>query len=128
MSSRAEWRSVPARRIVNVAIRTAHLISTGAYAGGIVWDAPRERLRLWRNLSIATGAALLVAEASASADWPYQGRGLGAMAHVAVLAPMAIPKLAKSAVTAAALIGVLSSHLPRAIRTWSLLGRPENPR
>lgn len=117
---------VAARRLVNVGLRAAHLLATGVYAGGLAWDTPREKLRPWRNLTIATGAALLVAEASASPNWPHQCRGLTTVAHLAVLAPVRMwPALAGPAAMAATLIGAVGSHLPRSIRKWSVLRHQE---
>lgn len=117
---------VATSRLVNVGLRAAHLLATGIYAGGLAWDVPRERLRPWRNLTIATGAALLVAEASASPNWPHQCRGLTTVAHLAVLTPARLlPGLAGPAAMAATLIGAVGSHLPRSIRKWSVLRRQE---
>lgn len=117
---------IPTRRLVNVGLRAAHLLATGVYVGGLAWDVPCERLRPWRNATIATGAGLLVAEASASPNWPHQFRGLTTVAHLAVLAPIRLwPAVAGPAAVAATLIGAVGSHLPRSIRKWSVLRRQE---
>ncbi len=111
-----------AERLAGITIRTAHIAVTSVYLGGRVWGVPAEKLRLWRNLTTATGVALLISETRHSPNWAHQGRGLTTMAHIGALLPGHVwPQLAKAAPVAAMLIGSLGSHLPRAIRKWSLL-------
>ncbi len=117
-----------ARRLFDVGVRTAHLLAVGMYLGGIAWDAPEPRVREWRALTIATGTALLVAEASASPNWPHQSRGLTTIAHAALLAPAhRWPQRAFPIAVAALLIGAVGSHLPRSVRKWSVLKRRVMP-
>ena len=113
---------VSAERLTGISIRTAHIFVTSIYLGGRLWDVPAEKLRVWRYLTTVTGVALLVSETRHSPNWPHQGRGLTAMAHVGVLVPGHLsPRLAKAAPVAALLIGSVGSHLPRSLRKWSLL-------
>lgn len=111
-----------AERLVGITLRTAHIIVTSIYVGGRLWDVPPEKLRLWRDLTAATGAALLVSEARHSTNWPHQGRGLTTMAHIGALLPGQLePQLAKASSVAAMVIGSVGSHLPRSLRKWSVL-------
>ena len=113
---------VSAERLVGISVRTAHIIVTSIYVGGRLWDVPPEKLRLWRDLTAATGTALLISEARHSANWPHQGRGLTTVAHIGALLPGQLePRLAKASPLAAMLIGSVGSHLPRSLRKWSVL-------
>lgn len=113
---------VSAERLVGITIRTAHIVVTSIYVGGRLWDVPAERLRTWRNLTTATGVALLVSEVRHSPNWPHQGRGLTTMVHLGALVPGHLwPTLAKAAPVAAMVVGSIGSHLPKALRKWSLL-------
>lgn len=116
------------RRIVDVCLRTAHVLAAGVYAGGLIWGVPGAKLRPWRNLTVLSGAGLLGAEASASPNWPHQGRGITSMAHVVAFGSIHFsPSLARPAVVAATLIGAVGSHLPRSVRKWSVLYRRQVP-
>jgi hypothetical protein len=116
-------------RLIGIAARTTHLIATSVYVGGRVMNESDGRLRRWRRLSVLTGVALLVTEARHSRDWPRQGRGLFVFAHVGVLAPAHLsPFAAKAAPLAALVIGSVGSHLPRSIRTWTIVGGDGAPR
>jgi len=117
-----------ARRLLDVGVRAAHLLAVGMYVGGIAWHAPAPKVRNWRALTIASGTALLVVEASASPHWPHQCRGLTTIAHAALLAPAHHwPGRAFPAAVTALLIGAVGSHLPRSVRKWSLLRRRVMP-
>jgi hypothetical protein len=119
---------VSAARQVAIAARTGHILVTSIYVGGMLWDVPAERLRVWRHLTVGTGAVLLVTEVRHSRNWPHQGRGLTTMAHVGVLVPgRRWPGLAKADAVAAMLIGSVGSHLPRSVRKWSVLARAVVP-
>lgn len=112
-------------RLAGIAARTAHLLATSVYVGGRVMNQSDERLRRWRRLSVLSGVVLLATEARHSRAWPRQGRGLSTFAHIAVLAPARLsPLAAKAAPLAALVIGSVGSHLPRSIRTWTIIGDP----
>jgi uncharacterized membrane protein YjjB (DUF3815 family) len=64
-----------------------------------------------------------MSEASHSRHWLHQGRGVLALAHVAVLAALFAVHAATAAIAAALVVGAVGSHLPRSIRTWSVLHR-----
>lgn len=115
-------------RLVGISARTAHLLATSVYVGACVMDQPEGRRRPWRRLSVLTGVALLVTEARHSRDWPRQGRGLSTLAHIGVLAPAHLtPAAGTSAPLAALVIGSVGSHLPKSIRTWTVIGSSRGP-
>ena len=112
-------------RLVGITARTAHLMASSVYVGGRVMDRPEGELGIWRRLTVLTGVALLVTEARHSRDWPRQGRGLSTFAHVAALAPARLsPAAAKVSPLVALVIGSVGSHLPKSIRTWTILEAP----
>jgi hypothetical protein len=118
-ASRSPWE-----RAIGVALRTAHLGAMALLVGAQHFAAPEASLRLWRILTAATGVALLVSEVSHSRHWIHQARGVITIAHVAVLASVLVwGGLGRSATLAALTIGSIGSHLPRAVRKWSLLRR-----
>ena len=80
-------------------------------------------LRPWLLLTLATGAALLASEMSHSRHWVYQGRGLLFLAHVGALGLLSWNGLSRSGAAAALVIGAVGSHLPKAVRRWSLVHR-----
>ena len=103
---------------MGVALRTAHLLAMAVFVGA-VFAGGAESLRAWRWLAFATGAALLVTEVSHGRDWPWQGRGVATVAHVAVLGLLAVEGLERWALAAAVVVGSVGSHMPRSLRNWS---------
>lgn len=113
-----------APRTIAILARTAHTGAMAVFIGGLVLHAPASSLRPWRWLTTLTGVALLASEASHSPSWIHQGRGMTTAAHIAVLAVGHFsPRLATAGPIAALLIGAAASHLPRSVRTWSVLYR-----
>jgi len=109
-----------AARALNLALRTVHLAGMAALGGGVLFDAPAAGLRPWLALTVGSGLALLLSEASHSRHWIYQGRGLFTLAHLGLLALLGVTP---SGVAAALIVGAVGSHLPRTIRKWSLRHR-----
>jgi hypothetical protein len=113
-----------APRTIAILTRTAHTGAMAVFIGGRILHAPAASLRPWRWLTTLTGVALLASEATHSPNWIHQGRGMTTTAHVAVLAAGHLsPRLATAGPVAALLIGAVASHLPRSVRTWSVLYR-----
>ena len=105
-------------RAVAVGLRTAHLLAMAVFVGAVFAAGP-EPARTWRWLAFATGAALLVTEVSHGRHWLWQGRGVATVAHVAVLALLAVEGMQRWAVAAALVVGSVGSHMPRSLRKWS---------
>jgi hypothetical protein len=113
--------SAPARA-VNIALRTAHLGAMAVATGGLAYGIPLASLRTPALLTVATGIALLLSEMSHARGWIVEGRGLFVLAHVGVVGVLAAVGRPAAGVAAALVLGAVGSHLPRAIRRWSLRG------
>ncbi|HEU4386003.1 MAG TPA: hypothetical protein VFR85_21140 [Anaeromyxobacteraceae bacterium] len=106
-------------RAVSVALRTAHLLAMAVFVGMIFAAGPDPVRTTWRWLAFATGGALLVTEVTHGRHWLWQGRGVATVAHVAVLALLAVQGMERWAVAAAVVVGSVGSHMPRTLRKWS---------
>jgi hypothetical protein len=106
-------------RAAGIALRTAHLLAMAGFAGGVFSGAAEGYLALWRPAAIATGALLLLSELAHGSDWPLQGRGFAAIAHVAALGLLGVGGLDRYACGAAIVLGSVGSHMPKALRGWS---------
>jgi hypothetical protein len=117
----AEPRAPRLDRALNIVLRTAHLGAMAVLVGGAWSAAPEAALVGWLAATALTGGALLISEASHSRHWVYQGRGLLTLAHLAAggLAQLLGARL----LLVALVIGAVGSHLPKAIRAWSLRHR-----
>lgn len=118
----------PAPRSVAILARTAHTGAMAVFIGGRVFHVSPERLRPWRWLTTLTGIALLATEVTHSRNWIHQGRGITTTAHAGVLLGGHVsPRLATAAPVVALAIGAVGSHLPKSVRTWSILYRRALP-
>jgi hypothetical protein len=110
------------RRTVEIAVRTAHVGAMALVVGGHHFSAASSSLRAWYVLTAVTGVALLASEASHSRHWIHQARGVLSLAHVGVIALVALAP-APVVLAAALIIGSIGSHLPRTVRKWSFRHR-----
>jgi len=106
-------------RLLDVAVRTAHLGAMAGLCGGILFDAPAPALRPWLVATAATGLLLLLSEATHSRRWAVQGRGLFALGHVVAIVLLAWLGASGAGALLALAIGAVGSHLPRSVRLWS---------
>jgi len=121
MAERQARATLSLPRAIGIVLRGAHLGAMAVLVGGSWYGLPADRLGGAIAATAVTGAALLVSEASHSRHWVYQGRGLLVLAHLAVLGLASA--LGPAALLAALAIGAVGSHLPKALRTWSLRHR-----
>lgn len=111
-------------RLLDILLRTAHVIGMSALFGGAVFKAPSSALILWQYLAAVTGAFLILSELLHSRHWPYQGRGVMVYIHVGIFSLVCIrPDLALPGLLAVILFGMLGSHMPKRYRYWSFLHR-----
>lgn len=114
---RAAWP-----KVVDLVLRSCHIGTSSVLFGGILLAVPFIRLSSWHSLSIATGSALILFNVFKCRHWPYQGRGLAAALHIGLLSLIHIrPDLLAPLLATALVIGVTGSHMPAALRHWSLV-------
>lgn len=111
-------------RILNIALRTAHIGVTSVLFGGHVFDVRREELLLWLYLTIATGGILAVIEAYPRLRWFYQGRGAAVFGKLLLLCLILIPQVWAYRVpvlVAVIVIASVGSHMPARYRYYSFV-------
>lgn len=114
----------PSKRAWNIAVRTAHIATSGVLVGGHVFDQPPERLLPWLGATVVTGAALIGLEAGPHLRWFHQGRGVLVLIKLLLLS--AIPWCWDQRVPLLFVVVVLAcigSHMPARFRYYSLLYR-----
>lgn len=117
-------RALPGVRPLRTTLRTAHLLAFGALYGGHVYGVGAERL--WPALlaTVATGAAFMALEMYRTPLWPVQIRGLVTFVKVALVAAVALWwDLRLVFLTAAVVVGGVSSHMPGRYRYYSIVHR-----
>ena len=121
MAQRQDRAALGPARAVGIALRTAHLGAMAVLAGGAWCGVTAGELGGAVLVTALTGLALLASEASHSRHWVYQGRGLLVLAHVGAFGLASA--IGPPAVMGALVIGAVGSHLPKALRAWSLRHR-----
>lgn len=103
-------------------VRTCHIGVTGVLFGGAVLATPVPNFMTWHYAAIASGSALVLLGIYQSRHWPYQGRGLMATLHVALIGALHIRhELSVPLLTAILALGGIGSNMPGSLRHWSLL-------
>lgn len=111
-------------RILNIALRTAHIGVTSVLFGGHVFDIAKDRLLLWLYLTIATGGMLAAIEAYPRLRWFYQGRGIAVIGKLLLLCLILIPCVwpyRVSILVAVIVIASVGSHMPARFRYYSFV-------
>jgi hypothetical protein len=115
-------------RVLNIAVRTAHLAAMGILLGGHAFDIERERLHVALWLTIGTGIALSAIEAGPRLLWFHQGRGLLTMAKVVLMC--AVPFVWDYRLLILLIVVVIASvgsHMPARYRYYSVIHREVIP-
>jgi len=117
-------RELPGERAIRMALRTAHIATTGILIGGHFFGIESARLLPWLWAAVATGAAFIVVELYGSCIWLVQGRGLLTLAKLVLLA--LVPVFWAQRVwllLAVVVIGSVGSHMPGRFRYYSVIHR-----
>ena len=115
-------RHVPCERGINIALRTAHLMTAGVLLGGHTFDIPAHRLTLLLYLTIASGAGLILLELYSSCRWIYLGKGVMVSLKIAlVIAASVWWEQRVMLLLLVVLIGSVGSHMPARFRYYSLV-------
>jgi len=115
-------RNMPYERGINIALRTAHLMTLSVLLGGHAFDIPAHRLILFLYLTIASGVGLVLLELYASCRWVYLGKGV--MVYVKLALLMAAGVWWEQRVIfllLAVLVASVGSHMPARFRHYSFL-------
>jgi hypothetical protein len=116
-------RSAPARAL-DILLRTGHIGVSGVVLGGLVLGLPLENLIFWGRLAALSGLGLIASEVMHSRRWPYQGRGVMVMVHMALVGAAHLWSAAMVPLYWLALAaGSTGSHMSRQWRHWSFLHR-----
>jgi hypothetical protein len=113
-------------RWLSIGVRTAHIAVAGVVFGGVVLQAPHDRLALWHWLTIASGGAMLLLEWQHDPNWPHRAKGL--LVHLHLLMGLLVHVAAGLGVFllwGGVISGCIGSHMPRSYRHWSILYGPE---
>lgn len=115
-------RRLPCARGLNIAFRTAHLVTSGILLGGHVFEIAPHRLLPLLYLTIASGAGLIALELCRSCQWAYEGMGLLVEIKLALLIAAGIWWDARvPLVILVVILGSVAAHLPARYRHYSLL-------
>jgi hypothetical protein len=118
----ATTRDVPGERGVNIALRTAHLMTSGILLGGHAFDVPAHRLILFLYLTIASGAGLILLDLYSSCRWIYLGKGVTVILKLSlVIAAGVWWEHRVVLLLLVVLIGSVGSHMPARFRYYSLI-------
>ena len=117
-------RPVPGERGINIAMRTAHLMTSGILVGGHTFDVPAHQLILFLYLTIASGAGLILFELYSSCRWIYLGKGVMVSLKIAlVIAAGVWWEHRVMFLLLVVLVGSVGSHMPARFRYYSLVHR-----
>jgi len=111
-------------RVLNIALRTAHIGVTSVLFGGHVFEASKAQLLPWLYLTIATGGILAAIEAFPRWRWFYQGRGVTVIGKLLLLCLILIPHLWTYRVAILVVVIVIASvgsHMPARYRYYSFV-------
>lgn len=114
----------PWSKFFNLVFRVGHVAVSGILFGGLFWQVPFSSMLLWHKLTIASGSLLIVSGMASSRHWIYQGRGILAIFHLALVWFVhSSGGGITGALMAIVVSGVVGSHLPGNIRHWSVVHR-----
>lgn len=115
-------RRIPCERGINIALRSAHLMTTSLLVGGHAFDVAPYRLILMLYLTIASGAGLIAMELYRSCRWIYLLKGVLVELKLALLIAAGVwwdhraPLL-----LLVVLLASVGSHLPARFRYFSVI-------
>lgn len=114
------------RRIVDIAFRTAHIISASILFGGHFFKTPEEQLLPFLVITVLTGAALILSSCHFDRYWANRASGAAIILKLAVLSLALVWKeYLVLILMSAMLIGAIVSHAPSWFRNYMLIARKE---
>ena len=107
-------------RFLDIALRAVHVLVISLLFGGEAFKVSGSQLILLQHLAVVTGGALIVSEVYHRPHWLTQIRGVMVLVHAGLLGlAIARPGLAVPCLTAALVVGLAGSHMPKKFRHWS---------
>lgn len=106
-------RDFPGRRAMRTSLRAAHVITGGIFLGGHVFTVSRDALLPWMLATFVTGGLLVLMDLHASFAVCFEVRAILVLAKFLLFASI-IPLWEARVwlLVAAAVIGVVGSHMP----------------
>jgi len=117
-------RELPGRRVLKIALRSAHVLTAAVLVGAWVLTVEPPRTEPWLWATLISGLMILLLDLHETAAILLQVRGLVVLAKLAILG--VLPHLGDhAALVAAALLvlSVLSSHAPGSVRYFVVFDR-----
>lgn len=115
-------RRIPYERGITIALRTAHLMTSGLLLGGHAFDVAPHRLIIFLYLTIATGVGLVLLELYSSCRWIYLGKGVLVSLKVTLLVAAGIWWEQRVVfLLLVVLVGSVGSHMPARFRYYSVI-------
>jgi hypothetical protein len=111
-------------RILDIVLRTAHVLVISILFGGAVFRIPLDQLVPLQRLAALTGITLIASEFLHRPHWLTQIRGVMVFIHAGLLGLVILrPDLAIAWLFLALVLGMVGSHMPKRIRHWSYVLR-----
>lgn len=106
-------RSFPLRRSVRTLLRATHIFAGGVLVGGVVFDQGAAALAPWTHATVLSGLLLFATDLHASLAVLCEVRGASVVLKLILTALVPVLWGARlELLTAALLLGAISSHLP----------------
>ncbi len=106
-------RGFPLRRTLRTALRAAHILTGGVLLGGVLFDQSPQALTPWVHGMLLSGFLLFATDLYASLAVLCEVRGVSVLAKLGLTALVPVFWSARlELLTAALLLGAISSHMP----------------
>lgn len=117
-------RRFPGKRWLNVILRSLHLCSASAYAGGFLFDIPYEQLRFAYIVTAFSGLAMMLIDLLSNGVWLIQNRGWMIVLKVILLGQLALfDPHQKWAILGVIFFSGIISHGTASFRYYSVIHR-----
>ena len=114
-----EKRDFAARRYVNIALRTLHLVGIAGFSGLFLFQLPAEIWQPYARLAVTTGLAMLLLEIWTDGICILQLKGLAIFVKLAILLSIVIfPQIGQLGFWTIILISGYFSHAPGRVRYY----------
>ncbi len=110
-------RAFPFRRGVRIALRTAHIFTSGVLLGGYIFDEPATVLEPWLWSSVITGLLLFAVDLYATLVILFELHAIAVIVKIILLALVFVVwEHRVSLLTIILVVGAITSHMPGRFR------------